>query len=367
MGTQSHRSFLRRFLIGLALFLGFVVCLLVVGRVASHWRVNWQIARFERCPSQTGADALVSALRSHSATADQGRRILTLLLRPQVVTRHSYPAGRTVGIALEWPFPLRFQDTLWHHEHTWVHGAELYVRSGPSDAKPTTLCARALSEFEATPGTHEVKIRCTCAVAFERRDALSTVEHYLRKLAPALRIPVPSAWQPARAYECDFEMPTQVVVVPEAAAETMKLISSAELAPAMRAALSVESSASCRYTLYDAPAGPLLGGFEREIVYKDLPVAVAFRLELHLSNGSGSEVVRSYPRPLRARAGSSGHFAIAPADLSLEEPGTYTGTLVLTPDPDCAFEDPAIEAIWNHGVELPISFKVSKVQRSPPR
>jgi hypothetical protein len=44
--------------------------------------------------------------------------------------------------------------------------------------------------------------------------------------------------------------------------------------------------------------------------------------------------------------------------FGLQEPGDYAGTLVLSPDPNYAYEDPAIKAIWNGTLEFPISFSV---------
>ena len=39
-------------------------------------------------------------------------------------------------------------------------------------------------------------------------------------------------------------------------------------------------------------------------------------------------------------------------------PMSITGTLVLRPDPDYAYEDPAIKSIWNGTLEFPISSSV---------
>jgi hypothetical protein len=42
----------------------------------------------------------------------------------------------------------------------------------------------------------------------------------------------------------------------------------------------------------------------------------------------------------------------------LDEPNTYTGSIVLRADPNRAYEDPAIKTIWDGELEFPVSFSV---------
>ena len=53
------------------------------------------------------------------------------------------------------------------------------------------------------------------------------------------------------------------------------------------------------------------------------------------------------------RAGSSGNFQVNPSNFPMETPGRQTGTLILVPDPNLAYTDPAIKAIWNGTLEFP--------------
>ncbi len=45
-------------------------------------------------------------------------------------------------------------------------------------------------------------------------------------------------------------------------------------------------------------------------------------------------------------------------NFGIEEPGDYSATLILRPDPKYAYEDPAIKTLWNGTLEFPISFFV---------
>ena len=97
-----------------------------------------------------------------------------------------------------------------------------------------------------------------------------------------------------------------------------------------------------------------------------LPVAAAFELSLRLPDGrelpwgDGRQ-----PQHIRLRSGDYGQFVVDVGCFGLTEPGDYAGTLVLRPDPDYAYEDPAIKAIWNGTLEFPISFSVYVKTRTP--
>jgi hypothetical protein len=42
----------------------------------------------------------------------------------------------------------------------------------------------------------------------------------------------------------------------------------------------------------------------------------------------------------------------------LEEPGEYSGTIVLRPDLEAAYKDPGIKSIWKGELRFPISFTI---------
>ncbi len=58
-------------------------------------------------------------------------------------------------------------------------------------------------------------------------------------------------------------------------------------------------------------------------------------------------------------------MVLNPWDFAVTEPGTYTGTLVLRADPNIAYTDPAMTAIWNGTLEYPISFTIHSKLNSP--
>ena len=96
--------------------------------------------------------------------------------------------------------------------------------------------------------------------------------------------------------------------------------------------------------------------------------AVAFQAVLRLPDGREILSPYRFGEPLRARAGAAGEFSISIVDFVAREaagvrmpwvPGAYTGTLILRPDPDLAYDDPAIDAIWNGTLEFPIRFTVT--------
>jgi len=363
MRGKPRRSVWRWPLIGLACLLGLVCLWMVVGPIVRSWHVGRAIAHFEESPSQAGADSLVGLLQSHAATTEQGGRILALLRRPTVTTRRTYPAGLPVVIAVDRPFRLDFRDTLWQEEMIWVEGGQRRGRSGPDGESPETLYLRGLSDYQAKPGIHHLTVRGTYSLGLQRRGRLTKAGYYLRELLRMLRLSLPKGWQPARRYDCEFEMPVEVTVVPKDEAEDIELASSPALDEAMRAAFRVRSSGL--HSLHDTPSGQVQFDSLKAIAYHDLPMAVAFRLVLRLSNEQTPGPPVEYLKQLLAQAHSSGSLALYPWNMLVDRPGTYTGTAILIPDPNIAYEDPAIEAIWNGTLEFPVSFTISKQPNQP--
>jgi hypothetical protein len=90
---------------------------------------------------------------------------------------------------------------------------------------------------------------------------------------------------------------------------------------------------------------------------KTLPLAAAFELSCDWPTAGNYRQARiaaaasAYARQVRGVRGERGSFGVT-------EPGEYSGTLVLRPDPNYAYEDPAIKSLWNGTLEFPISFVV---------
>jgi len=363
MRSASMRRVLGWLLIGLACLLGTLCLWTVVGPVIRSWQVERAIARFERSPSQTSADGLAGFLQSHAATTKQGSRILALLRRPAITTRPTYPAGLPVWIAAEQPFRLALRDTMDCREDIrTVEGGDRRGVSGRRQSDPKPLCLRGLQADQAKPGTHTVTVRGASSISIQRRSRLTTRGYWMNDVLRLLGFSTGQGAQPARQYECEFEIPVEVTVVPREKAENIELIASAKLDDSMEDAFEVGSFpvlvGSARMG-----SGRNLHYTPKAIQYHDLPVSIAFRLTLHLSDPWGQEFSLEDPKPLVIRAGTSGRRFLS---CRPQEPGTYTGTVILRPDPNSAYQDPAIESIWDGTLELPISLTFTEKPSRPP-
>ena len=361
MRKEVKGPFLRRCLIVLACLLGLVGLAKLIAPSIRSWQVERAIARFKQDLSQEWADRLVQLLQSHAATAKQGSRVLTLLRQPRITTRVAYPAGQAVGIALEQPFGLNFHDTLWRQEKIgMVEGQDSRSASGNGKDGPRTLYLRGLLAYQAEPGAHQVTVRGTYSLALQRRGRLFGVERLLRNLFREVGLSLDGSWQPARQYDCEFEIPVEVTVVPPEEAEPIELVSSAQLDRAMREAIRIRPCN--RHFPYRSDTGQVKFKRLTAVSYKNLPIAAAFRLQLRLTESPDGSILREHPRRIRARTGASGRIVLDSRELSIKTPGAYAGTVVLTPDPNNARIDPAITVIWGRTLELPVSFTVPPEQ-----
>jgi len=373
MRSKARRRVLRWSLIVLAFLLGLFGLWLVIGPSVRSWQVERAIAHFEESPSQAGAGALVGLLQSREATTEQGSRILTLLRRPTITASPTYAAGRPVWVALEQPFRLTFRDTLWHRDEIGIveggdrrinrgctHGGKPFTRMGAKDF-PRTLCLRGLAADQALPGIQQLTVRGAYSLGFRRRGGLTQPGHWAADLLRTVGLSVGQGWVPEHTYECEFEMPIEVTVVPKDQAETIELTSSTQLDEAMANAFQIGSSR--RLSSRRMASGQTRYYTSETIHYRDLPTSVVFRLTLHLSDELGHTSSLRNPKPLMAQAGASGRQSFC---YWLTKPGTYTGTIVLHPDPNKAYEDPAIKAIWNGTLELPFSLTIPTKSNASP-
>jgi hypothetical protein len=360
MWNRQLGRWLWRLIFGIALALAVVLaCGLLVLKV-HDWRVERAMARFCAAPSAQHAARLTRLLAERAVTPEQGARILTLLLWPNVVTRTAYPAGESVGVSVERPFSLsvagyriEFQEQVWG-------GERLLDTSGQFTSMlydiPEILTAWTQP---AEPVTYHAEIHTGCRIVdiapkkltlWERlsMDLRRRLGHPLVRRAPA---------SGGTTYECQFTVPVDVNVVAKDQAEQLELIADPQTDEDMRGAFAIETSQ--RHGAYGTPAGRRGHHGSISVTFKNLPVAVAFELSLRPADGrelpSGTN---RQPQRIRVRAGESGAFVVNVGSFGLTEPADYTGTLVLRPDPNYAYEDPAIKSIWNSTLEFPISFVV---------
>jgi hypothetical protein len=359
---------------GLALAAGVALWIFLGPRI--RWRqVEDAIRQSETAPSQATADSLVRLLRQGYPTPEQGRRILASLFRPQVTTRRAYPAGRRPTVALQLPFKVRRMGPgLVFEESLWADGESTdtsFYATGPYRegahrivALDHPLHAGQACEAEirchiwfATPGRYYPLIRSPVVRGVVR----DVVARFNRNRA--VRIGLPKTEE----YECDFVVPIALVASDDGAAGEIELRSNPQFDMSVRSILARPPETWMGRT-YSTSAGLLWCHGGATITYPALPLAVAFQAVLRLPDGREIPSPHRFGEPLRARAGAAGEFSISIVDFVAREavgvrvpwiPGEYTGTLVLRPDPSLAYDDPAIEAIWNGTLEFPIRFTVT--------
>jgi hypothetical protein len=334
----------------LAVTVGTSVLWLVVAPAVRSWRVERAISRFEARPSQARANVLVDLLKTHAASDDQGKRALALLLRPNVVTRESYPTGQIAMVSLEQPFVLEFGKVFWQERAISINDMPGVPSPGIGDRVAERPYLGVAGVYEQ-PGVYPVNIRIHWAMGIERADRLGAIINRLRFALPLLNL-LPSAWTSARTYECDFTTTAEIKVVANDEAEQIQVTSSPDLDKAMKARFAVARSSPMMQ--YSTGSGNRWIRGPGQLTYTDLPAAAAFGVVLRLSDGREIAAAGTHV----ARAGDSGVVNIPLWDLKLEQPGRYEATLVLTAAPDAAYRDPAIKVVWEGTLELPVSYHV---------
>ncbi len=353
---RVHRI-LRWIVFTVAGIIGLATVLVLAGPSLRHWQVERAIARFEKHPSQARADSLVALLQMHAATGEQGKRALALLLRPKITTRKAYAVGRPITIATELPFELNFRRFLWNEEAISVNGQQVIQHHGARTLNHGTTNLN-LPISHTQPGVYAVELRIQCSLAIERTGMMTTVLGHLHDGLPGL-IPDPAAWRPARTYECDFTVSSEVMVGGDDA-EEIELVSSPESDKAMRAAFSV------RCIGLGGRSWAPVGTPSVTVSYTNIPLAAAFHVALRLPDGREMPVRGVWPGPfILARAGSSNSFIVDPSNFPVATLDQYRATLVLTPDPDLAYQDVATKSMWNGTLEFPISFSLTADPNGP--
>lgn len=341
-----------------------VLCILVGSRgwhVVRHWQVERAISRVQAEPSQAGADRLWRLLSKEAATADQGSRALKLLLRPRVTKRAAYPAGKAAKVAVETPFLLEVPNGRIEMKRVvWREGERRYEWPGRATSRLTTspeILAPCMGA--EVPGVYHSEVHYAC-----RLTKLKGRSSYWTRLRDRFRGRVLkrraglSRASFERMYACRFRLPVTVQIVEADEAEGLAVVSDAELGEVIRAAYTTGPVRT--HSVYWTDSGRRHCDGSTEILCRPLPVSVAFELSLRLPDGR--ELPKDEIRPrqkIRLRMGTAGRFTVQPGPFGIAEPGKYGGQLVMRPDFDHAYEDPAIKRIWGETLELPISFTIS--------
>ena len=352
-------------LIALAIMATLAVIVLSAPREVRRRRVEAAIARFQASPSRSTADKLGALLASGIPTNGQGGRILRLILSPTVMTRSAYPVNKMPSISVEWRFPHKS----YHTDDTHFPDLTLkpYVQLEGQE-KPTDEMINAgilayqplLLRCGARPlpiGTHrgQVYIDYTIIHVEWRAPVLMRLKSLLR--ARRLTGGTP---REVRLYDAHFEIPLEIAVVEAVDAEQVALVSDPTLDEAVRQ--SFTRHYQDRYPLKGAPRPVAYKGLTA-LRWENVPIALAFEPVLRLPDGREilhlSRHVTGVGR-FHTRAGGSDALGCGSFMTQFAEapPGQYEATIVLRADPNTAYEDPAIKAIWGGTLEFPISFSV---------
>lgn len=332
--------------------------------------VESAITRFESRPSQADADTLASLIDNQGVTAEQAKRILELLFRPKVTKRKAYPLGETPWISVEPSFLIRFRNMrLRREEYVWANGENQYGSRSDGGGHSHTPRFLVLHPKPAEPGTYLMEIRYKYSLIAHSRTETVWGWNPLRGGSPRSLLPckgkrIISLNPPLDPnYICGFTVPVEVAVVENEKAEKVTLISDPELDQSMPTAFTTKIGSGSGTYSTSSGKREYSGGIP--IYYNNIPVAAAFQCVFQFPDGR--EVVEKphHEDPIRLRAKSSGMFFASPRVFLLEQPGQYSGTLILRPSIEAAYRDPAIKSIWNGELKFPISFTVDVVEQQP--
>jgi len=332
--------------------------------------VESSITRFESEPSQANADTLASLIDNQHVNPEQGKQILELLFRPKVTKRKAYPLGEAPWISVEPRFNVRFRHMMVPYErYLWVDGKNQYGSSSPTGGNSFNTRPQfyVLHPKPAEPGTYLMEIRYKYSLIAHSRTETVWGWNPLRRGFPRNFLPckekrIISLSPPVDPnYVCEFTVPVEVLMVENEKAEKVTYVSSSELDQSMPVAFTTETPRMSG--TYSTPSGKRQYSGGIKIHYKDIPHAAAFQRVFQFPDGREAVEKDRHEEPIRLRANSSGVFFPSPRVFLLEQPGQYSGTLILRPNIEAAYKDPAIKSVWNGELRFPIAFTVEAVEQ----
>jgi len=359
---------LRRVLVGVVCVVAAVGTGWVLYAGFRYWQVERAIGQFDAGPSQGQANVLAGLIDNGVPTAKQGERALELLLTPELIKRRAYALGSCPVIGVELPFAVPFR-------HVTIARREQFVRNGKLQ-RCTEGSGRNIDKdmrrrwiLDPAPeriGAEFVELRQRYRLRLDHLEARWSWHPFSgpfpQSLLPTKRT---RGWRskPLKQwdYACSVAAQTEVVIAESSEVETVALKTNPGLDEAMWAAFDGTAAAFERVPqpMRSASANHMSGGWLcLHLVYRDLPVAVAFEPLLRLPDGREFPSMGHIGQRLVARTGSSGQLTV-PFMIMTGKPGSDAGAVVLRADPNAAHGDPGIEAIWDGTLEIPISYDSS--------
>jgi hypothetical protein len=311
--------------------------------MARYCHVERTVRAFQSNRSQATADRLTHLLDQRIPTQAQAARILKLLLQPVVVTRSAYPLGRKPTIGTLLPFPLRFNTRMTCRSDIFVDGQDLLA---PQFSMSTNVgTGPRLWTLPAAPaqcGKVNMELMFSYSLVAPPHSRYPTNRvaqcfyNLVGRIIPRRRSTAPKE----KPYRLAFRMPVDIDVVPEAEAEQVQLLSSPELDAHMRDALRPDTSADASFSLL-------------HIFARRLPANVVFNCFLELPDGARIRSSWGNRHPT-GYAGRDFEVYLWPSEYRVPFVRLPGAKAVFEPDPNYAFEDPTIHAIWNGRLEFPI-------------
>jgi hypothetical protein len=326
-------------------------------------RVDSAIARFQSQPRQGNANTLFRLIDTQRVSAKQANRIMSVVLSPRVTTRESYRLGQKPAISVEQRLRVAFERTAVAREiRVLTEGQVHHVGSVQTYNRLSTRpqCFE-LDWMPRKPGTYRIELRCKYSLTpYQVSTSWSRPKWGLAfpwNLLP--RRVTRSTWPGALVepeYECEFVTPVEVVVAEKGKAEEVAFRSGPILDTMVRGGFDAKPSRAERS--YWSAAGNRLCTGGITVHSFSLRAAIAFRCVFQFPDGREVSQKSEHSEPICFRANRVCLFSIDGADFMLEEPGEYSGTIVLRPDLEAAYKDPGIKSIWKGELRFPISFTI---------
>jgi hypothetical protein len=250
--TNQRRQ---RLILGIGCPLALLLVWVVAAREIRYGRIERTIARFQVAHDGASAHALIESIANQAVPPEQGERILTLLLRPEITTRPAYPAGQPAKMSVRRPLHIELpQGRIAFEQYVWAGGERIDASQESTNRLfgfPEILKAW-LQPLE--PGTYHAELRTECSIwppppkpslwdqlCARVRGRLSGRPAFLRRT------------KSGPSYECHFTVPFDVNIVTQDQAERLELIDDPHTDEIMRAAIT--AGVTEQQGAYGTPAG----------------------------------------------------------------------------------------------------------------